>query len=182
MINRFGFDLVKIRNIHDNLSRHLWNVLVAKNIECVIDVGANSGQYGQFLRKLGYEGYIVSFEPVASVFSLLKQKCAGDAKWSCAQLALGDKSQERVINVYKSTEFSSFLNANEYSKDIWNSLKDEATHECVKVVRLDDVYDELIGYLGCTKHMLKLDTQGYDKWTCPVSVDGLSSQSKPPSG
>ena len=158
-LNKCGFDIVKTKNQHDNLSKHLLNVLVDKNIDCVIDVGANSGQYGLFLRELGYKGYIVSFEPVKSVFKVLKGKCNHEDKWFCYDFALGDKREEKIINVYKSTVFSSFLNANEYSKNIWTSLE-HVTPESVKVFRLDD---DMIGKLGCTNHMLKLDTQGYDK-------------------
>lgn len=167
MLNKLGFDLVKTKNLHNGLSDHLLNVLVNKEIDCVIDVGANSGQYGEYLRELGYKGYIVSFEPVGVVYEILKAKCERDDKWSCYQIALGDKDEDKVINVYKSTVFSSFLEANEYSKKIWQSLED-VTPEVVKVCRLDKVFDEIIGNLDCTNHMLKLDTQGYDK----VAFDG----------
>jgi len=42
----------------------LSQVLRRLDINCVLDVGANQGQYGLMLRGLGYSGYIVSFEPV----------------------------------------------------------------------------------------------------------------------
>lgn len=172
ILNKYGLDIVRIKNQHDNLSNHLLNVLTNKNIECVIDVGANSGQYGVFLRELGYKGYIVSFEPVASVFKALKEKCDKDDKWFCYDFALGDKSEEKILNVYKSTVFSSFLEANDYSKNIWSSLN-HVTPESVKVFKLDDVYDDIIGKLGCTHYMLKLDTQGYDKFVFDGARDCL---------
>jgi hypothetical protein len=34
----------------------------------------------------------------------------------------------------------------------------------VRVVRLEDVFQQLVGSLGCRNCMLKLDTQGYDKF------------------
>lgn len=162
LFNRLGFDIVKLSSSNADFSRHLMNVIDAYHIDCVIDVGANSGQYGAFLREIGYKGHIVSFEPVSAVFGLLKERCQNDAKWSCHKLALGDRNEEKIINVYKSTVFSSFLTANAYSKGIWQSLED-VTPEAVKVVRLEDVYEALIGSLGCKRCMLKLDTQGYDK-------------------
>lgn len=161
-LNAIGFDLVRTKNAHDDLSKHLTNVLESRAIDCVFDVGANSGQYGLFLRSLGYRGHIVSFEPVGSVFEALKKTSGGDDKWHCHNYALGEKKEEKVINVYKSTVFSSFLTANAYSKDIWHSLED-VKPETVRVFRLDEVWDEVTGGLGCRNFMLKLDTQGYDK-------------------
>jgi len=173
-LNRFGFDIVRMKNSNETISKHLSNVLISKNIECVIDVGANLGKYGIFLREIGFKGYIVSFEPVKSVFNILKENCDHDDKWSCYNFALGDKNEEKIINVYKSTVFSSFLKANEYSKNIWSSLKD-VTPENVKVFKLDEVYEDIIGSLGCANHMLKLDTQGYDKFVFDGSRDCLKN-------
>lgn len=163
MLNRIGFDLVRTKNSHDDLTKHLANVLHSRNIDCVFDVGANSGQYGLFLRALGYQGYIISFEPVSSVFSELSEKSKNDKKWICCNYALGDKNEQKTLNVYESTVFSSFLKANDYSKNIWHSLE-HVKPEFVKVHRLEDVWDELIGKLGCKNYMLKLDTQGFDKY------------------
>lgn len=162
ILKKLGFDLIRTKHSHENLSKHLANVLSSKDIDCIIDVGANSGQYGVFLRALGYKGYIVSFEPVGSVFNRLKEKCQSDEKWICHNLALGDKNEDKLINVYQSTVFSSFLTANDYSKNIWRSLEN-STSETVKVVKLDDVFADLIGKLNFSNCMLKLDTQGYDK-------------------
>ena len=162
-LNICGFDLVRTKAVHDDLTKHLGNVLKSRQIDCILDVGANSGQYGLFLRALGFEGYIVSFEPVSSVFAKLKEASKGDAKWVCYDYALGDKNEQKVINVYKSTVFSSFLTANDYSKDIWHSLENVAP-ETVEVRRLEDIWNEVTGKLGCRNYMLKLDTQGFDKF------------------
>ena len=127
----------------------------------MIDAGANSGQYGAFLRSIGFKGYILSFEPVAHVFEELQSAAKHDSKWRCYQYALGDREEKKEINVYKSTVFSSFLRANDYSKSTWNSLKD-VHPEIVQVRKLEDMYKELTQDLGSVTCMLKLDTQGYD--------------------
>ena len=162
-LNLCGFELVRTKNVHDNLTKHLSNVLRSRQIDCILDVGANTGQYGLFLRALGFEGYIVSFEPVSSVFLKLKEASRGDAKWLCYDYALGNKNEQKVINVYKSTVFSSFLRANDYSKDIWHSLEN-VSPETVEVRRLEHIWNEVTGKLGCRNYMLKLDTQGFDKF------------------
>ena len=181
ILNFFDLDIVRVRNSHDDLTKHLSNVLLRKNIDCVLDVGANSGQYGLFLRALGYKGYILSFEPVSSVFYSLLENCEKDEKWFCFNYALGDKNEEKVLNVYKSTVFSSFLKANDYSKNIWHSLE-RVKPETVKVFRLEDVWSELTSKLDCKKYMLKLDTQGFDKFVfdgahnCLENIEVLQSE------
>ncbi len=49
-----------------------------RQIDLVIDVGANSGQYGGALRAAGYGGRILSFEPLAEAFAMLSERCLED--------------------------------------------------------------------------------------------------------
>ena len=93
-VNSLGYDVVKLRN---SMSTHLSNVLAAKRIDCVLDVGANAGQYGQFLREIGFKGKIVSFEPVAAVYQRLENAARTDEGWFCYNLALGDEAQQKSV-------------------------------------------------------------------------------------
>ena len=161
LVNNAGFDLVRQENNHGLFDIHLNNVFRKYSIDCVIDVGANSGQYGSFLRGLGFYGWIVSFEPVKSVFDKLVENAKGDDKWICYNFALGDKAEKKIINVFDSTVFSSFLDANDYSKGIWKSLERVIPEE-VDVVKLDDLFSEISDRTDCQHYFLKLDTQGYD--------------------
>jgi FkbM family methyltransferase len=160
-LNRAGFDVVKLRNSNHVLSTNLMNVIGLYGIRCVLDVGANTGQYGQFLRQIGFRGQIISFEPVKHVFDQLKSAARGDPDWRCFHCALGDADEKRDINVYKSTVFSSFLKANEYSKEHWASLN-ESTVERVEIRRLDTFFPEIAGSIGDSPCLLKMDTQGFD--------------------
>src|SRR5437868_7811678 len=45
----------------------LRHVLGKLSINCVLDVGANRGQFGTLLRGIGYTGWIISFEPIRPV-------------------------------------------------------------------------------------------------------------------
>ena len=45
-------------------------------IDCVVDVGANSGGFASTIRSLGYSGRIVSLEPLSGPFELLAARAA----------------------------------------------------------------------------------------------------------
>lgn len=160
-LNRCGFDIVRMKNLHQDHAQHLRNVLASRSIDCVIDVGANVGQYGAFLRGIGYEGHIVSFEPARSVFGALAAKARDDPKWTCHNVALGDREETKTLNVYGGTQFSSFLKVTDYAKGVWSDL-DTVAPEQVPVARLDALFPVIKKATGATSVMLKIDTQGYD--------------------
>ena len=171
-INKFGFDVVRVKNQHEGFSQHLLNVFNTYQIDCVLDVGANAGQYGQFLRRLGYSGWIVSFEPVVNVYEKLRNVIQKDPKWVAYNIALGNVKGDKNLNVYSSTVFSSFLSANEYSKEIWSSLNDCVT-ESVHVDTLDNIFLSIKNKTGAQNFYLKLDTQGYDQCVYGGALDIL---------
>ena len=63
----FGYDIVPLREMKErDFALHLRELLAHLDIDCVLDVGANAGQYRDFLRdKVLYDGPIISFEPVS---------------------------------------------------------------------------------------------------------------------
>src|SRR5256885_7323928 len=71
------------------LSR-LRRFLVDERITLVLDVGANEGQFAARLRKLDYQGTILSFEPDERAFTALARNCARDPKWRGLPWALGE--------------------------------------------------------------------------------------------
>ena len=87
---------------------HLEDFLISRRIDTVLDVGANIGQFAQRIRSHGYDGRIISFEPVSSVYETLINAARSDPLWETRQLALGDCSGSKLINISKSTVYSSF--------------------------------------------------------------------------
>lgn len=126
----------------------------------VLDVGANTGQYGQLVRRCGYRGAIVSFEPLTAAYGKLVACAASDPHWTVAdRCALGAERQRTSINIAGNSASSSLL-------DMSARHSDAAPHsaivgiEQIDVVRLDDCIERYVG--GAVGGLLKIDTQGYE--------------------
>ena len=161
----FGYDIVPLREMKErDLALHLRALLDHLKIDCVFDVGANVGQYHDFLRnKVLYDGLIVSFEPVSRHVELLRQRAAReDRDWRIEGYALGAADGSLPINVMASDQFSSFLQPDNSRVADYDGLNVPTHIETVAVHTLDGVLPRLRAELGFERPYLKLDTQGFD--------------------
>lgn len=142
------------------IGSHLAELLADMEIDCVLDVGANEGQYALMLRDIGYRGRIVSFEPVKANVERLEALSASDPNWDVQPLALGDSDGVQEINVSKWSVFSSLdeiMDAEHLGAGATLSHR-----ESVRVARLDTIWDDLFRAGNCGRVFLKLDTQGHE--------------------
>ncbi|OGQ98793.1 MAG: hypothetical protein A2505_06575 [Deltaproteobacteria bacterium RIFOXYD12_FULL_55_16] len=156
-----GYDLIKTRK-NILLPRHLHNLFALLDINCVLDVGANYGQYGTMLRDAGYQGRIISFEPVSSSYQRLQQTAGKDGNWDTCNFALGRTEEELEINVTAASDFASFLPPSEFSKNTFGDVVAITRKERVQIKKLDDIFDKLMQGQNQARIHLKMDTQGYD--------------------
>ena len=109
LAREFGLDVRR----HDLLaSEHtrLALLLAASQIDLVLDIGANTGQWARELRRAGYSGDMISFEPMPRAHTQLKQNASGDPKWIVAErMALGERIAEVEINIAGNSLSSSLL-------------------------------------------------------------------------
>lgn len=139
---------------------HLAALLETYEADSVLDVGAHVGEFGSALRRAGYGGPIVSFEPVNDYFKQLEATAAPDPKWWVYRAALGRDTGDRPMNVMDGTG-SSFLSPNHYAMRCWPEW--HAAHvEQVPMRRLSEMMEKLFTSIGVSRPFLKLDTQGYD--------------------
>ena len=164
-IARFaGYEVVPVWRLeHFELSNHLRDLFDRLDIRCVIDVGANAGQYRDFLRtNVGYENLILSFEPLPDLVNILNEKSAADPNWKVFPYARGNENGTRTFNIAASSQFSSFLSPD--NSDI-QGLEDKnvvTSKTTVNIRRLDTVFDEIKKEWDVENVYLKLDTQGFD--------------------
>jgi len=156
-----GLEVYRKKNSHQKYSHHLTKVLERYDIDTVIDVGANVGQFSLDLRDCGYEKKIISFEPIKCCYEILKKITKNDQDWICVNAGLGEKIESKEINVYDNSTFSSIYDNNQYSETIFaNSLKSHSK-ELIKIVTLESWLLANSDYIN-NRMFLKIDTQGYD--------------------
>ena len=85
-------------------------VLKYSNIDFVIDIGANRGQFVSFLRSIGYKSNVLSIEPLPELVKFLRCRSKYDPYWEILPVAVDVSHSNRQFNLMKSDKFSSFLN------------------------------------------------------------------------
>jgi FkbM family methyltransferase len=130
-----------------------------RRVDVVVDVGANAGQYGEMLRRLGFAGRLVSLEPVAEAYAELSRRAAADDAWEAVCVAASDVDGELTLNVTGDSRSSSVLRRNERfaGKPGWEPRESRQ----VPARRLDALVDELLR--PGERPYLKLDVQGYER-------------------
>lgn len=156
-------------------SEYLAKLFDHLEIDCVFDVGANDGQYGQFLRhEVRFTGTIISFEPIPTSIENLRKVAASDGHWIVKPYALGRTAGKAQFNVMAGSQFSSFLEPSHESVQAFheNNLVTEKIE--VSVLTLSDVVPKILEELGVSSPYLKLDTQGFDLEVARGAGDQLS--------
>jgi len=160
---------------HESLAlrSHLSSLLSKLDVDCVLDVGANIGYYGRILRWIGYDGWIVSFEPVADVFRQLSEATRDDPKWRAFDFALGAREETRDIGVAENSVLSSFLEPSEYQTATLGQQSNVTERQRVPVHMLDSVLAQCLDGIADPRIFLKLDTQGWDMEVLSGSMETL---------
>ena len=156
---RIGYDITRFKPSSHSVARRK-QLLDFYNIDTVLDIGANSGQFALELRDdLGYENKIISFEPLSSAYNLLYRNAKGDQNWDVFNIALGDDEEKCEINIAGNSLSSSLL---KMLPAHINSAPGSAyiDKEIIQVKTLDSIFNSL-----CTqtnKVYMKIDTQGFE--------------------
>jgi FkbM family methyltransferase len=149
----FGLQLHKIPVAEKQLQ---W--LTNMQIQTVLDIGANTGQFVQMIGKLLPDAIIYSFEPLPDCYEELVTTFAGRSKFQGFNLALGNESGKVKMNRNEFSLSSSLLPLGELHKQNFPFAQKETVQE-VSITRLDDIADSL----ELSKPILiKVDVQGFE--------------------
>jgi FkbM family methyltransferase len=154
---------------------HLRRLLAHLDVDCVFDVGANTGQYADMLRrKAHYEGRIISFEPLPEAAAAVLRRAKRDPLWTIEEIALADTAGTRVFNVMASSEFSSLSEPKADDVGRLAHLNRPVRRIMVEAETLATALPRLQAQYGFKRPFLKMDTQGFDPAVLRGAGDVLS--------
>jgi FkbM family methyltransferase len=132
-------------------------------VDCVFDVGANRGQYYDLLRgPVGYEGLVISFEPMPHAYKELETRASVDPKMHIRQVALDRFAGKANFNVMTNDKFSSLKSpsTSDYDKLATANSVQRTIEVTTSTLSLE--VSGLSSELGFKRPFLKMDTQGND--------------------
>lgn len=103
-LNRAGIEISR-----DPYLKRVVRLMELLETDTVIDVGANEGQFGRDLRALGFDGRILSFEPLSGPYDRLVKATAHDKRWTAFQAAVSDGPGPINIHIARNSVSSSAL-------------------------------------------------------------------------
>jgi FkbM family methyltransferase len=152
-------------------ANHTQDVLASRDINVVLDVGGHEGGFGQFLRGVGYEGLISSFEPVAGTAEALERVAAEYPPWIVHRLALGERDGKAAMTVFRNTDLASLRSPSDYALSEFPTAFQEDHEETVEVRRLDSFLREWDPPVEEPRILLKVDAQG-SEWDVLAGAEG----------
>lgn len=157
-IGKTGFDAVPVSSIRHSTGRRA-RLLRALQVDIVIDVGANSGQFASELRAAGYRGRVISVEPMASAYKKLSARAARDPNWTTVRCALGESDGESTLHIAGNSASSSLLEMLPVHEEAAPGTA-YVGREGVTVRRLESLLSEYVS--AGSRAYLKVDVQGYE--------------------
>jgi FkbM family methyltransferase len=136
--------------------------LDAFQIDCVFDVGANTGQYAEMLRDIGYPGPIISFEPNPDAASKLREAAKKEKNWVIKEVALDSQCRTVNFNVMKKSTFSSLHQPDHSGAAVFADMNSIERQVTITTQTLSDLFPALQAEFGFSRPFLKMDTQGHD--------------------
>ncbi len=131
-------------------------------INVVLDVGAFIGDYAIKLRKAGYGGRIISFEPVPASYERLHARMHHDSLWCGQPFGLSDVSGVALMNTYGQGDFNSLLTICKEAERAYSLDPALRSQTLIQLRRLDEVLPQLVEGIQSPRVFMKIDTQGHD--------------------
>jgi FkbM family methyltransferase len=135
-------------------------LLEVRDIQTVLDVGANVGQYARMVRGAGFDGDILSFEPLSEAYRRLTRRSKGDPRWRAFNTAVGAEPGRSTIHISANSYSSSLLAMTKAHLDAAPGSEFIGSED-VDVTTVAGIVEE--HGLDPARMFIKVDTQGFEK-------------------
>jgi len=132
---------------------YLRDLLNRMRINLALDIGAHHGSFVRHLRRIGFKGHIISFEPNPLSFEILSKAHGKDPCWKGFNIGVGSKNTTMPFYMTDLSCLSSFLKPR--SAEVIST-------QMIEVKRLDHILKDLLSPVKSPRMFVKIDTQGYD--------------------
>jgi FkbM family methyltransferase len=156
LLNRLGYRVYNIAKEAKYQKIQKWNFLTRIQVQTIIDIGANEGQFANEISNIFPLAEIYSFEPLADCYEKLVSNFRDNKRVHTYNFALGEQDGEITFSRSSATASSSILRMGNLHKKLYPHTA-TLIEEKVKIKRLDDVLADLD--LG-DYMLLKIDVQG----------------------
>lgn len=133
-------------------------VLRSLNVDGIIDVGANRGQFSLACRFALPGVPVVAFEPIPKEAETFRKVHGARGEVTLIESALGEAKGAATLHLSKSADSSSLLPIGKKQVELFENTVEVGTIT-VPVHRLDDFAS---CWIGRRQQLLKLDVQGYE--------------------
>lgn len=132
--------------------------VLSRDMNTVVDIGANRGQFALAVRQWASKARVISFEPLPGPASVFRKVFSDDDRVLLHQAAIGPRPEQRMMHVSARDDSSSLLPISSVQTAMFPGTGEVATTE-VRVGPLEEFVkaDELR-----SPAMLKLDVQGFE--------------------
>lgn len=153
----FGAKIARLHTERDEAFRAA-SVAAEVGADCILDVGANVGQFASDVFRNGWQGRVISFEPLLHEHQMLKAAAVGNSRWTVAQRgAIGEQAGRSEIHRAGNSASSSLLPMRREHIDAAAGSAPVGS-ETIEIRRLDGI--------DCiprdSQLFLKIDTQGFE--------------------
>lgn len=163
IIRKFGYNIVPLQargHILKEEDYDFLRILKSQEVDLVLDIGANRGQFGTYLKSLKYDNTILSFEPLSKMHNILTDTSKKYNNWEVYEKAcIGAEEGKTTINISNLVGNSSVLDIKDTKFNVPNS--GYIDKEGVKQITLASL-NEHPTVQKARNIFIKMDVQGYE--------------------
>ena len=139
------------------------------NLRCIVDVGANTGQWSSMLLNCVAPEKLIVIEPQPDAFAILQKKFGANGRIDLHNVAIGEHDGVEKLKITRDTTGASLLKPKEEMRALIGSNWTVTTEVEVPMTTLDRLLVDLSEI-----SLLKIDVQGYEKAVLAGAAQSLA--------